>query len=498
MLKKEQHSKSFSRPIIFISILGVALGVSVIILTISIATGFQNQIKNKLLSFGSHIQIESMFQNNNNETSPITLLNDSIASINSNYKLEKYAYKSAIIQNKTIPKSSINDVKGLLFKGIESFQQNKFLADYLISGTLPIIRNQINDTIILSKETCNKLQLKLFDKISGFFISNGKPRQRNMIVGGIYETGLDKLDGKFGFIDIRLIRKLNNWGFKTALKYTFNNDSTKVTITTLNQSKNGFILHNWGDHKIVNQNTYKFKTNSDTTIQLIVYEVNNLKDQNLINIPDTLLIHYSKKQKQLSYENIEGSDKFFCGGFELNLLDFEDREIIKSNFKKKLGPEFKVTTIDEQHEEIFSWLQLIYQNVYIVLILMIVVAIVNMSSALLVLIVEKTKMIGILKALGIQNISLRKIFIYHGGLLLSIGFIIGNLISIILIWIQNEYGILNLPQENYYLDKVPVAYPLDSVLIINLISFIFCLVAMVLPSIISSKISPIKAINSEI
>ena len=112
MLKKEQHSKSFSRPIVFISILGVALGVSVIILTISIATGFQNQIKNKLLSFGSHIQIESMFQNNNNETSPITFLNDSIASINSNYKLEKYAYKSAIIQNKTIPKSSINDVKG--------------------------------------------------------------------------------------------------------------------------------------------------------------------------------------------------------------------------------------------------------------------------------------------------------------------------------------------------------------------------------------------------
>ena len=83
-------------------------------------------------------------------------------------------------------------------------------------------------------------------------------------------------------------------------------------------------------------------------------------------------------------------------------------------------------------------------------------------------------------------------------LFLSIGFIIGNLISIILIWIQNEYGILNLPQENYYLDKVPVEYPLDSILIINLISFIFCLVAMVLPSFISSKISPIKAINSEI
>ena len=161
MLKKEQHSKNFSRPIVFISILGVALGVTVIILTISIATGFQNQIKNKLLSFGSHVQIESMFNNNNNETSPINLLNDSILSINSKYNLEKYVFKSSIIQNKNLPKSVINDVKGLLFKGIENFETNKFLSKYLISGRLPSKSYQINDTIIISKETCMKLKLNL-------------------------------------------------------------------------------------------------------------------------------------------------------------------------------------------------------------------------------------------------------------------------------------------------------------------------------------------------
>ena len=498
MLKKEQYSKSFSRPIVFISVLGVALGVTVIILTISIATGFQNQIKNKLLSFGSHVQIESMFHNNNKESSPINLLNDSILSINSKYNLEKYVFKSSIIQNKNLPKSAINDVKGILFKGIENFETNKFLSEYLISGRLPSKSYQINDTIIISTETCKKLKLNLFDKITAFFIANGKPKQRNLIIGGVYETGLDKLDNKFGFIDIRLICKLNNWGFKTAAKHTFNNDSSIITITTLNKSRNGYILYNWGDNKIVSKNTYPFSTNSDTIIELIAYEVNNLKDQTLINVPDTLIIHYSKKLKKLSYKNLEGSEKYFCGGFELYLKDFENRELIKNNFKKQLGPEFKVTTIDEQYEEIFSWLQLIYQNVYIILILMLVVAIVNMSSALLVLIVEKTKMIGILKALGIQNISLRKIFIYHGGLLLSTGFIIGNLIAIILIWIQNEYGILKLPQENYYLDKVPVSYPIETILFINLVSFSFCFLAMILPSIISSKISPIKAINSEI
>ena len=150
-------------------------------------------------------------------------------------------------------------------------------------------------------------------------------------------------------------------------------------------------------------------------------------------------------------------------------------ELIKNNFKKQLGPEFKVTTIDEQYEEIFSWLQLIYQNVYIILILMIVVAVVNMSSALLVLIVEKQNDRHFKKALVIQNI-LSEIFIYHGGLLLSIGFIIGNLIAIILIWIQNEYGILKLPQENYYLDKVPVSISqkLFYLSIWYLFHFVFC------------------------
>ena len=121
-----------------------------------------------------------------------------------------------------------------------------------------------------------------------------------------------------------------------------------------------------------------------------------------------------------------------------------------------------------------------------------------MSCALLVLIVEKTKMIGILKALGIRNTSLRKIFITHGGLLLSVGFLGGNILAGIIITVQNEIEFLKLPQENYYLDTVPMDYPTLNILAINLIAFLFCFLAMTLPSIISSKISPIKAINSEI
>ena len=143
-------------------------------------------------------------------------------------------------------------------------------------------------------------------------------------------------------------------------------------------------------------------------------------------------------------------------------------------------------------------LKLIYQNVYIIIGLMIVVAVINMSSALLVIIVEKTKMIGILKSIGISNRSLRKIFVIHGGLLITIGFIGGNLLALLIIVLQNNYGFLKLPQENYYLDTVPMAIPFLNILLLNACTFLFCYLTMVLPSFISTKLSPVKAIASEI
>jgi lipoprotein-releasing system permease protein len=121
-----------------------------------------------------------------------------------------------------------------------------------------------------------------------------------------------------------------------------------------------------------------------------------------------------------------------------------------------------------------------------------------MSSALLVLIVEKTKMIGILKALGMRNKSIRKVFVIHGGILIASGFMLGNILAIIIIATQNQYGFLKLPQQNYYLNEVPMYFPTIKIVLLNLITFILCYTSMILPSIISTKISPVKAISSEI
>ena len=244
MLKNKKHSKKFSRPIVIISILGVILGVSVMVVTLSVAVGFQNKIKGKLLSFGNHIQIESMFQSNNNETSPINTLNNSFDELNyAKYidKAQKYAYKSAIIQSKNKFNLENNEVEGVIFKGLESLQKNSFLKKYIIKGKAPEISSEVNDTIILSLEKCQKLNLQLNNKIAAFFISNGKPKQRNLVVGGIYETGLSKIDSRFAFIDLKYLQKINNWGTNLNPSYFFNKDSSIINFSV--NKKNNDIYY---------------------------------------------------------------------------------------------------------------------------------------------------------------------------------------------------------------------------------------------------------------
>ena len=501
MLKNKKRSKNFSRPIVLISIIGVMLGVCVMVVTISIADGFQNRIKHKLLSFGNHIQIESMFQSNNNETSPIITLNESFTNLYNSqdiYKIQKYAYKSAIIQSKRKPSASINELEGVIFKGIENFNRNSFFNEFIVKGKYPTCSKKINDTIVISKELGKKLNLKINDKVSAFFISDGKPKQRNLTIGGIYETGLNKIDSKFIFTDLKYLQKINKWGMQLKVSSLFKEDSSIIEFKVDNFSKNGKMIFDWGNNKIVANNQFEIPTNVDTQINLIGYEVDNLEQNSLLSIADTLIISFTSSNKEITFSNSLGSEQYYTGGLEIYTKEEERRSLIKNQLKLDFGPEFKITTIEEQHQEIFSWLNLIYQNVYIILGLMIAVAVINMSCALLVLIVEKTRMIGILKAIGMKNISLIKIFVTHGGILLLYGFLAGNSLAIIIIQLQNKFEFLKLSQENYYLNAVPMDYPLSTIIVLNFSAFIFCLATMILPSIISSKTSPVKAMNSEI
>jgi lipoprotein-releasing system permease protein len=183
------------------------------------------------------------------------------------------------------------------------------------------------------------------------------------------------------------------------------------------------------------------------------------------------------------------------GAFEVFVNDFNAIKTIGDQVYEQTASTLDTKTIIEKYSYIFEWLQLFDFNIIVILIVMILVATINMVVALLVLILERTQMIGILKALGANNWTVRKIFLYNAFYLIVRGLFWGNLIGISLLLIQQNFGVIQLNPENYYVNQAPVYLNLGYILMLNLLTVTVCFLVLLIPSYIITKISPVKAIR---
>lgn len=183
------------------------------------------------------------------------------------------------------------------------------------------------------------------------------------------------------------------------------------------------------------------------------------------------------------------------GGFEVTLHSIKNLDKVSTKIYNETGFHFKTETIRELYPQIFNWLDLLNMNVVIIIILMIAVAGINMISTLLILILENTRLIGIMKAMGASNASMRKIFILVAAYIIGIGILTGNAVAFLLCTLQNKFGWITLDQQSYYLDKVPVDFSLPQVLLLNIGAIVICIAMMLLPAMLVTRISPVKAIR---
>lgn len=183
------------------------------------------------------------------------------------------------------------------------------------------------------------------------------------------------------------------------------------------------------------------------------------------------------------------------GAFEVFVNDFNKIEEKGQEVYKAIPPTLNSVTIQRKYYNIFEWVKLFDINIVVIIIIMIVVSTINMVVALLVLILERTQMVGMLKALGAPNWSIRKIFLYNAAYLIVKGLLWGNIISIGLLLIQKYFGIITLPPESYYVTVAPVTIDITSILLINLGTIVVCVTLLLIPSYIITKISPVKALR---
>ena len=387
----------FSRPIIRIAITAIALSLTVMLMTLSIIKGFQNEITNKVIGFSSHIQV-SNFSNGNSYESTLLKHADSLKLSLSKIKgikhIQSYATKAGIIKAE-------NEIQGVVLKGVSSDFDNTFIKNILIKGKIPSFgKLKRSNEVLISQTIANQLKLKIGDGFQMYYIQQ-PVRVRQFKIAGIYDSGVAEFDEKLVIGDIGHIQKLNKWS---------SNDVGGIEIQ----------LHNFKDLEKINQEVYS----------IISFDLNS-------------------------------------------------------------------RTVIDNSPQLFDWLDLQNMNVRVILILMLIVGIINMVTALFILILEQSQLIGTLKALGSQNWHIRKIFIYHSLYLIMKGIFWGNLIGLSLCWIQKQFQILELDKSTYYMSYVPIDLNIAHIIALNVGTFIICWLMLIIPSYLISKINPIKAIRFE-
>lgn len=183
------------------------------------------------------------------------------------------------------------------------------------------------------------------------------------------------------------------------------------------------------------------------------------------------------------------------GGYEIFLSDFRLMDQVNDDIIPDLPLGLQGTTIRNIFPNIFDWLALQNKTIFIVLIIMVAIAVLNLITCLLILVLERTRMVGLLKALGSRNFTIQKIFLYHGAVITVAGLLPGNILGLLLCWVQQRYGIISLPEDAYYISKAAVEVVWWHVALVNAGTFLVCFLVLLIPTIIVRKIQPVKAIQ---
>ena len=368
------------RPAMRIATAGVAIGLAVMLVSVSVVFGFKHTIRDKVVGFGSHV----------------------LRSIDGVKHVQRYAVKQGILKTDS-------DFLGVAFKGIAEEYDTTFIHDNLVNGSIPMFSDSIgHNKILVSQIMADRLRLKTGDKVFAYFIDNNGVRARRFTVSGVYQTNLSKFDEAICFTDLYTTVRLNGW-------------ETGQT-----------------------------------------------------------------------------------GGAELTVNNFDDINAVEENLVKKVnrtidryGETYSSETVQDSNPQIFTWLDLLDLNVWIILALMLCVAGFTMISGLLIIILERTAMIGVLKALGTRNGTVRKTFLWFAVFIIGKGMLIGNIVGLGLIALQKLTGVVKLDAATYYVDTVPVELNVPAILLLNAATLIVSVFVLIAPSFLASKVRPAKSMRYE-
>ena len=373
------------------------------IITVSVILGFKHTIRDKVVGFGSHIQVTNFVTQQTAVPAPIaisdTLLRE-LKAIPNVRQVECYTMTQGILKTDS-------DFLGVAFKGVGEDYDLSFIRQNMLEGKLPTFSSQkSSNQIVVSRKQADKLHLHVGDKVYAYFIGYDDVRARRFTVSGIYQSNMKQFDDVLCLTDLRTTRRLNDW-----------------------------------------------ESDQCSGAEILVKDFDRINETNMAVV-----------------------------------------ELVKNN-SDHYGETLSSQTIFEAYPQIFSWLSLLDINVWIILALMVCVAGFTMISGLLIIILERTQMIGILKALGARNKTVRHTFLWFAAFIISQGLLIGDVIGIGLVVLQQQTGFIHLDPASYYVDTAPMELNIPIIVILNVATLLISVFVLIAPSYLVSHIQPVKAMQ---
>ena len=434
---KGDDSQRVSPPAIRIAISGVAIGVAVMLITVAIVVGFKEEVRQKVIDFSGHLQMQAFVSNSTYELPPVCVSDTMLSFVKRVAEVEhveRFVTKPAVIKTdddflSVVVKGVEEGSKGLMglkgsrglrgSRGLKGSEDSEYSENSENSDDSEEESEWSEREVALSKTIADKLKLNVGDQATFYFVQadkdadpfalgaeNTKVKVRKLTVRDIFETHFSEIDQQMVLGSMALLQQVSGW------------DDDMYSAVSL-----------------------------------------TLKD----------------------------FDQMDDAAWLINQLNLVDRQ----------GVQVYVQTIEELNPTVFAWLALLDTNVWVILILIAVVAAFTMISGLLIIILERTQMIGILKAQGMDNRTLRKVFLWVALFLTGKGILWGNLIGLAFCLVQWKWHIISLDPANYYLEWVPIHLTLPMFILINVGTIIITLLVLIGPSALVARIAPTKAIQSE-
>jgi len=489
-IRRADDKTRISRPIVRIATTGIAVGMALMLLSMAIVSGFQEQIRNKVIGFGAHFQITSNERNYSRDSQRL-LFNEEVYQELKRAKgvehVQIYATKPGIIE-------SDESMQGVIVKGVSSDYDWSFISAALQEGRV-LEPNDSLPRIVISSYVSERMKLALGDKARMmFFDTQGdNHRQRSFRVCGIFDTGLEDFDKQLVFVDMADVQKLYGWGLRVGVSADSVAVNDSVSVYALASGGEGDLLFEWSKSEWSGPGPHRMHITGDTSLTLVVSDSYQTQPASVEMKWLSATTGTSEFKVQTSIDN---SDVDYIGGYEVNISDYDNLWESHDDLQGVVTSHFlQAQKITDRNHDIFAWLEMLDINVAIIILLMIVVSIVNMTSALLIIILERQPMIGLLKAMGITDGAVMNIFVRNAAWIIGKGLLIGNAIGIGLAYAQWKWSIVSLDPKNYYLDTVPIKFDLMNMLLLDLGTLGVCILAMGLPALYVLKISPIRAIR---